>query len=50
VLAYSRVIVEYWWGGDAAAGGKEPFALTAALAGLAALLLVFGLVPRLLTG
>ncbi len=50
VLAYSRVIVEYWWGGEAAAGGKEPFALTAALAVLAALLLVFGLVPRLLTG
>ncbi|MDD8015187.1 MAG: proton-conducting transporter membrane subunit [Acidobacteriota bacterium] len=51
VLAYSRVIAEYWWGGgDEAAKEPEPAVLTAALAALAALLFVFGLAPRLLTG
>lgn len=51
VLAYSRVIAEYWWGGgDEAAKEPEPAVLTAALTALAALLLVFGLAPKLLTG
>jgi len=50
VLAYSRAIASYWWGGGDQDRKHEPAVLTAAFAGLAALLLVFGLWPRLLTG
>ena len=46
VLAYSRVIAYYWWGGGDTIKASEPAVLTVAYAGLAVLLLVFGSMPR----
>jgi formate hydrogenlyase subunit 3/multisubunit Na+/H+ antiporter MnhD subunit len=50
VLAYSRVIAYYWWGGGDTIKASEPAVLTVAYAGLAVLLLVFGIMPRLWIG
>jgi hypothetical protein len=44
------VIAYYWWGGGDTIKASEPAVLTAAYAGLAVLLLVFGIMPRLWIG